>query len=270
MTRSPAPTLPPLGTDRAARLIPARRRKEGLVYIEGEKLVHEALAGDWTPHLLILEDSFAATPRGRELSAAAGALGVEAVCATRRVLGRLTSCDTAPPAGLILSPPDLSFSAEEPLPPRLLVLDRISDPGNAGALVRSAVAFGFVPLLTLGGVRPTNEKLLRSTAGLCFRRGTIHSGGEASALAAEFLRNGVQTVLLDPHAPQFLEDFTPRPGRPLALVLGNESTGVDRAVWRDATALRIRTSHLVESLNVAMAGTIALHHFRLSGGGVNP
>ena len=45
--RDAGAVFPHLGAGRLADLLPAKRRKEGLVYIEGEKLVLEALRGDW-------------------------------------------------------------------------------------------------------------------------------------------------------------------------------------------------------------------------------
>ncbi|MCC5876591.1 MAG: RNA methyltransferase [Candidatus Sumerlaeia bacterium] len=261
------PPINPIGAGRVTQLLPAKRRKAGLVYIEGEKLVHEALSGDWECRLLLVEDDHLHTPGGRDCIAAAQARGVEVVCTDRRTLARLTSCETAPPVGVVLAPPDLSIENVTELPKRLLILDRLSDPGNAGTLARSAAAFGFVPVLTLNGVRPTNEKFLRSSAGLCFGPGRILTGGEPGRLAAFLHERNVATVLLDPYAPGFLEDFSHDSAAALALVLGNESTGVDRQLWRWATPLRIQMSPLVESLNVAMAGAIALHHFRHRGGG---
>lgn len=266
MKGKPPASYPALGAGRIASLLPSRRRKDGLVYIEGEKLVHEALAGDWECRLLILEEGFAHGPRGAEMAEAAATAGIGVAVTSRKVLGRLTSCETAPPAGMVARPPDFALPAGESLPARILVLDRVSDPGNAGTLVRGAAAFGFVSILTMGGVRPTNEKFLRSSAGLCLRRGRVLSGGEPATLASMLFRYNVQAVLLDPYAPRFIEDFAPDPARPLALILGNESSGADRRLWQGAAALRIQTSPLVESLNVAMAGTIALHHFRRAGG----
>lgn len=260
------PPLHSIGAGRVTQLLPAKRRKAGLVYIEGEKLVHEALAGDWECRLLLIEETHVQTAAGVECVRAAMERGVEVLSATGKIMGRLTSCDTAPPVGVVLEPPDLSIGNVGELPGRLLILDRISDPGNAGTLVRSAVAFGFVPVLTLNGVRPTNEKFLRSSAGLCFGAGRILAGGESDRLAAFLHERNVATVLLDPYAPKFLEDFHHAAESPLALVLGNESTGVDRQLWRWATPLRIQMSPVAESLNVAMAGTIALHHFRRRGG----
>lgn len=255
-----------LGAGRISQLLPVKRRKAGLVYIEGEKLVHEALHGDWECRLLIIDETIIESTSIRELIGVAVERDVEVVTTNRKTLSRLTSCDTAPPVGIIMIPTVLDISGVTSLPSRLLVLDRLSDPGNAGTLARSAAAFGFVTILTLEGVRPTNEKFLRSSAGLCFTNGRILAGGSPEKLAAFLHERNVRTVLLDPYAPAFLEDHHPDMDAPLALILGNESTGVDRRTWRGATALRIQMSPLVESLNVATAGAIALHHFRIRGG----
>ena len=51
----------------------------------------------------------------------------------------------------------------------LLVLAEVSDPGNAGTLMRSAEAFGATGVIVAGGVDPYNPKLVRAAAGSSFR-----------------------------------------------------------------------------------------------------
>lgn len=235
--------------------LPARRRKEGICYVEGEKVVREALAGSWALRALLLEEHFAATPDGEELQARALERRLAVHGATQAALDRLTDCGTAPPAGLVLEPPAAGLPAAPP--PRVLVLDRLTDPGNVGTLVRCAAAFGFGVVLTEGGLRLGNEKMLRATAGTIFQPGVFLGFGPADGVARWL--GGREAYVLDPHAGEDLRELRVLAARPLALVLGSEAHGIEASAWPGVRRLRIALRPGVESLNVAMAGAIALH-----------
>src|SRR5207302_4474634 len=67
----------------------------------------------------------------------------------------------------------------------VIVLDGIQDPGNAGAIVRAAEAFGATGAIFLkGSVNPYNPKALRAAAGSTFRLPLVHAVDEELVLAA--------------------------------------------------------------------------------------
>ncbi|MFN2470267.1 MAG: TrmH family RNA methyltransferase [Gaiellaceae bacterium] len=144
----------------------------------------------------------------------------------------------------------------DPPPPAGLGLWRVADPGNLGTLLRAADAFGpaFVAL-SPGCADPTGAKALRASAGAVFR---VPLGAFEAA-------------------PRPWVALTPRAGTPIdVLAYGNRATfllGSERAglpadiVERcDQTAWIPQTGR-AESLNVAMAGTLALWEWARRGGG---
>ena len=145
----------------------------------------------------------------------------------------------------------------------VVVLDGLQDPGNAGAIVRAAEAFGSTGVLFLKGtVSPHNPKALRASAGSLFRVPYLHGIDSGAARAA--LEGGrIALFSAMPAAPA----TSTRPlaatnlaGR-CALIVGNEAHGVS-AVWRAAAAPVSIPTVGVESLNAAMAAGILLYEAR--------
>jgi RNA methyltransferase, TrmH family len=145
----------------------------------------------------------------------------------------------------------------------VVVLDGLQDPGNAGAILRAAEAFGATGAIFLKGTAsPFNPKTLRASAGSLFRVPFLYGMDPAQARAT--LRANQVTMYAS---------VPSRPGAEVrtvtdadltgacALIIGNEARGVSRE-WRgDALALSIPTM-AVESLNAAMATGILLYEAR--------
>jgi TrmH family RNA methyltransferase len=126
----------------------------------------------------------------------------------------------------------------------VLALWRVADPGNVGTLLRAADAFGASIALSPGCADVTGPRALRASAGAVFRV-PVGSFDEAPG----------RRVALDAHAGRPLGevDLTP----PLVLVLGAEREGLPEL--GDAARATIPLPGDAESLNVAMAGAIALY-----------
>lgn len=140
-------------------------------------------------------------------------------------------------------------------PKRILVLDHVSDPGNLGTLLRTALAFAWDGVFLIkGGCDPFNDKVIRSSKGALFylpyQEGTWE---EAKALIAE---HSLIPIAADIQGTP-LENFK-IPER-VALVLGNESQGLSKEIRKACTAVTIPMSGKMESLNVAVAGGIIMH-----------
>jgi TrmH family RNA methyltransferase len=134
--------------------------------------------------------------------------------------------------------------------PLLVVLDGVQDPGNAGAVVRSAEAFAATGVLFgRGSVRVSNPKFLRATAGSIFRIPYLEEG-EPAHLA------GLPVYSLAAEAELSIREVDFRSGA--ALVTGSEGAGVSPAFREISTPVRIPTV-AVESLNAAVACSIALY-----------
>jgi TrmH family RNA methyltransferase len=141
----------------------------------------------------------------------------------------------------------------------VVVLDGLQDPGNAGAILRAAEAFGATGAIFLKGTAsPFNPKTLRAAAGSLFRVPFLYGMEPALALAA--LRDArLQLYAAVPSAEQPLADVDLTAA--CGLIIGNEARGVSRELRAAASAVSIPTAG-VESLNAAMAAGILLYEAR--------
>ena len=136
----------------------------------------------------------------------------------------------------------------------VLVAARISDPGNAGTLIRGAAAAGAqVIVLGAGSVDAYNPKVVRASAGACFAV-RIVEGCAAVEILATLRSQGVTCLGAAASGGRPPEAFDLR--QPTAFVVGHETHGLDPSLSFDATVtLPMRAG---ESLNAAMAGTTLL------------
>jgi TrmH family RNA methyltransferase len=131
--------------------------------------------------------------------------------------------------------------------PVTLALWHVADPGNVGTLFRAADAFGAGVALSKGCADPTGPKALRAAMGAVWR-----------VPVSAFDEPGGTRVAFVPHGG------TPLPGLAVdgdvVLVLGAEREGLPREVLeRCDVQASIPQTGGAESLNVAMAGAIALY-----------
>jgi len=136
----------------------------------------------------------------------------------------------------------------------VVVLDGLQDPGNAGAIVRAAEAFGATGAMFLKGTAgPFNAKTLRASAGSLFRVPFLYGLEPALALAA-FEEHAVARYAAVPGKAGAMADLTVA----CALIVGNEARGVSREMRAGSQEVSIPTL-AVESLNAAMAAGILLY-----------
>jgi TrmH family RNA methyltransferase len=142
----------------------------------------------------------------------------------------------------------------------VVVLDGLQDPGNAGAIVRAAEAFGASGAIFLKGTAsPFNPKTLRASAGSLFRVPFLYGMDPALAQATFDEHRTVLYAAVPARAGVEVQaivdaDLT----RPCALIIGNEGRGVSAEWRRLAEGVSIPTV-AVESLNAAMAAGILLY-----------
>ena len=134
--------------------------------------------------------------------------------------------------------------------PLSLSLWRVADPGNLGTILRAADAFGASVALSRGCADPTGPKALRASAGAIFRVPLADFGEPSGKRVALVSHDGPPLARLDP-------------GVPVTYVLGAEREGLpdDVVAACDETAT-IPLAEGAESLNVAVAGAIALYEHR--------
>jgi TrmH family RNA methyltransferase len=140
-----------------------------------------------------------------------------------------------------------------------VILDGVQDPGNAGAIVRAAEAFGATGVAFLKGtVSPYNPKCLRASAGSNFRVPLVPAIDERLLLAAVEQRKLELFALMPKGAVELGEcNFSEK----CAIIVGSEGRGVSERLRAKAAEVRIPTVG-VESLNAALAAGIALYAAR--------
>ena len=137
----------------------------------------------------------------------------------------------------------------------VIVLDRVADPGNVGAIARSAEAFGAAGIvLTKGCAWPDNPKTLRASAGTLFRLPFV--AGTTPRSVVEACRGAERRLLAaSAHEGRPIRDAELRGA---AVIIGSEAHGVSAELAGDAEAVHIPTRR-VESLNAAMAAAVILY-----------
>ncbi|MFU8786452.1 MAG: TrmH family RNA methyltransferase [Candidatus Izemoplasmataceae bacterium] len=135
---------------------------------------------------------------------------------------------------------------------KVLILEHIQDPGNLGTLLRSALAFGFETIVLDQTVDPYNPKVLRGTQGAIFKLSLLFED------TVSFKEKNKKHTLYATHVKDKKSSLS-KPIPPFALILGNEGQGLkDETIAIADYTISIPTE-TVESLNVAIAGSILMH-----------
>jgi RNA methyltransferase, TrmH family len=204
------------------------------VFVEGKNLINEL------PHAIAIvgiEDNF--PPHLKSC---------ERVVVTPAVMQKISAVKT--PEGLIAEvemPPNQSMLEKE----FILAIDGVSDPGNLGTLLRTALALGWEGAFILeGSCDPYNEKALRAAKGATFRLPLCQGSWD------ELMKIPKPRYVADLQG-ESIKDYRPKKGA--ILVLGKESLGVSPLAKKECTPLTIPMSGAMESLNVAAAGAILMY-----------
>jgi TrmH family RNA methyltransferase len=143
----------------------------------------------------------------------------------------------------------------------VVAFDKISDPGNMGTLLRTALAFNWDTVFLLpGGCDCFNEKVLRAARGAHFKI-------QLSQGTATDLQTWVQTENVQPLVAELRGKHPETISQSLKklLVLGNEAHGASKKIHSFCQSVALPMSGEIESLNVAVAGGILLYLFSNQG-----
>jgi TrmH family RNA methyltransferase len=226
------------------------RRRAASFLAEGPNLVEAALRRGLVSEVFATEAALA------RFGSKLGDVHVDLV--TERAAKALS--DTVTPIGLVAvcSVPEVALA--DVLPARLVaVAVEISEPGNAGTLIRIADAMGADAVVLAGrSVDPYNGKCLRASAGSIFSIPVV-SAPDANDVVAALSETGIQVFATTVDGEVSLEDADL--SQPTAWLFGPEAHGLPADLAAKAThRVRIPMPGNAESLNVASAAAICLYH----------
>lgn len=141
----------------------------------------------------------------------------------------------------------------------VLYLDGISDPGNMGTLLRTALAFGYNDvLLSSKCVSIFNEKVIQASQGAIFSLNLV-TDDNSDSLINVLLKSypSVATVIDSKECIDSIKEKNK-----YLLILGNEAHGIRKKI-KDKAKYKISIDiKNIESLNVAIAGAIFMYCLR--------
>jgi TrmH family RNA methyltransferase len=221
-------------------------RKQGRIWLEGDHLCRAALSHGVKPAWAVFAESFWPQARTEWGNAAH-----RTVLVADALFDGLSGLESPAPMAFVIELP--AAAALEP-GAASVILDRVQDAGNVGAILRSAAAFGFLQVIALkGSAALWSPKVVRAGMGAHFGLRLIEAV-EPSALDA--LRVPILTT--SSHHGDVLHQA--RLPWPCAWALGHEGQGVGAELGaRAVQTVRIAQPGGEESLNVASAAAICLH-----------
>jgi len=222
-------------------------RKSGSVWIEGDHLLRASLQRGWTPSLVVITEAAMQDEALRSLAESAQRVLVVPMALFKSLSG-------------LESPAQIGAELTLPAAPAIdgnaatVVLDRLQDAGNVGAILRSAAAFGVRQVLALKGTAALwSPKVVRAGQGAHFGLRLVEG---LSAVDLAVLT--VPMVATSSYADQVLHRVV-LPS-PCAWVMGHEGQGVSAELMsRCALTVGIPQPGGEESLNVAAAAAICLY-----------
>lgn len=232
-----------------------------MLVAEGVHLVLEALRSAATIECVVASPRLERTREGRALRAEVAGRGVDLREAADSLLGSLQDARSPQPVLAVVRAPTWSLDEVlaprgEATPPLVVVADRIQDPGNLGAVLRTADAAGATGFVCCGGSADLHHpRAVRATMGSVFRLPAL--AAERSEAQAALSRRGIRTIAADPRGGSVYHegDLTGA----VALLLGGEGAGLDPA-WLERADCRVRIPMRdgVDSLSVGAAAAVLL------------
>jgi TrmH family RNA methyltransferase len=225
-------------------------RRQGRFWVEGDHLVRAALLRGVRPEIGIFSESFWPLAHVEYAQTA-----IKNIVISDPLYDTLSALE---------SPARMGFVFDLPTPPVFqpgaasVVLDRVQDAGNVGAILRSASAFGFTQILAIKGTAALwSPKVLRAAMGSHWGLQLIE--GADLALVRQL---SVPLLVTSSHRGDFLHQLLLKKELPMpcAWAMGHEGQGVCAELEALASQhVRIAQPGGEESLNVATAAAICLH-----------
>jgi TrmH family RNA methyltransferase len=244
---------------RSLRRDRAARDAERVLVAEGIHLVQEAIASGARIEFVLTADPLSRTQEGRDLLQAIRNRGLTCHSTSEEILGSVQDARSAQPILAVVGRPEwpagTGLDQDRP-PPLVAVAYSVQDPGNLGAMLRTAHAAGASALLVSGDSADIfHPRAVRASMGSVFRLPAIAE--PVDAILATLDDRGIATIGADVAASTRYHDCDMR--RAIALFLGSEGHGLPRdLVARLGETVRIPLPPDVDSLSVGAAAAVLL------------
>jgi TrmH family RNA methyltransferase len=236
------------------------REKHSLFVAEGVRSVEELLRSDLAVRGVLVAPQLTDAPRGKALRVLLDESGVEVTELSEKDFR--SAAETESPQGVIAIgevPGRTLDTLDVAGVCRLIVLDGVQDPGNAGTIVRTAAALGATGTIALPGtVDLWNPKVIRASMGAQFQHQAFHA--ELDELLTFLARKKIDLWATDASGSPLESGRAPLR---IAIAVGNEGSGLSQSIRAKAQrSVALPIARNVESLNVAVATGIILYQLR--------
>lgn len=210
------------------------RKKERKFIVEGKHLVDEARK------LNLLEETYSINDIDGYIHLSEAVM--KKICNTDTIVSEIGLC---------------KMIDKKELSKHILILDGVQDPGNMGALMRSAAAFGFDTIVLGNGcVDIYNDKVIRSSQGAIFKLNFINAD------LLEFIPKLNNYDIYGTDVINGIELDNVKNNDNIAIILGNEGNGISKEVKTLINKNIYIPMQNTESLNVSVAGGIIMYRLR--------
>lgn len=237
------------------------RKSQRKFLAEGVRLLEESLNFHVLPEIILYNKALIDI-RGEQLIQNLKKKNVTVTSITKKEVESLS--DTKSPQGIVGVFKIREQKADEPSLKnirKILWCDTISDPGNVGTLLRSALAFDFSTVMVSGDTAdPFSPKVVRASMGAIFKMRIIRD--DIKAMVELLNKNRFKLIAADINGKPAATIVPKVENKRFALAVGSEAFGLSLEILNEA-ALKIRIKHelSVESLNAAVAGSILMNEF---------
>lgn len=225
------------------------RNYYGLFLVEGRKQVSEAIQKG-----LNIDKVFVDSKKAKQFEDLIYATEAPILAVTEAVFKSISSTET--PQGIIATvemPASKLYKYR--VGDKLLVLDKISDPGNMGTIIRTAAACGFNQIFTIDCVDAYSPKVVRSSSGGLYNVNLYPT--DYAEVVNVCKGNSIELLIADMHGENIFGDFEIRGD--YAIVIGNEGNGVSDNLTQYGRLIKVPMKQGLESLNAGVSASIIMY-----------
>lgn len=232
-------------------------RDENKLFIaEGQKICSEILPSEYVPKFVVIPGN--ANPASKKLAEdIANKYSIKIYKTQRKIFDKI--CDAESPQDILLCVNIKNID----LNPRksFIALDKISDPGNVGTIIRTAEWFGFEQILLSNRCADIyNPKTVRSSMGSIFKVDCLQNVDLIDIISKKFSEHIILGTFLD--AKKYISEI--ETDNQVGIILGNESQGISKELEKIIDErVKIKGFGKIDSLNVSVAAGIVMYEIAL-------